>query len=81
MGTDTENIVEQTMNTKVVRSCVDVEIKAFVISFMVGLVAFLIANTTNPYLGKFDYMWVIFIPVMFIHTYKLEKRRSKIDNT
>lgn len=30
--------------------------------FIAGFVAFLIANATNPYLAKFDYMWVIFIP-------------------
>lgn len=30
--------------------------------FLSGFIAFLIANATNPYLGKFDYMWIIFIP-------------------
>ncbi len=31
--------------------------------FMSGFVAFMIANATNPYLAKFDYMWVVFIPL------------------
>jgi len=28
---------------------------------VVGLYAFLIANATNPYLAKFDYLWTIFV--------------------
>lgn len=31
--------------------------------FSAGLVAFLTANATNPYLGKFDYMWTLFVPL------------------
>ncbi|MDM0103695.1 O-antigen ligase family protein [Variovorax sp. J22R24] len=31
-----------------------------------GLISFLIANATNPYLGKFDFMWVIFIPLALV---------------
>ena len=34
--------------------------------FLAGFVSFLIANATNPYLAKFDYMWVIFLPVAFL---------------
>lgn len=33
------------------------------VCYLGGLVAFLISNATNPYLAKFDYMWVIFIPL------------------
>ncbi len=32
-----------------------------------GVCAFLIATATNPYLLKFDFMWVIFIPLAFVH--------------
>lgn len=64
-----------------IRICKDIHvsrnIKVFIFSFLTGLVAFLIANATNPYLGKFDYMWVIFIPIMIINTYKTERRRKK----
>jgi hypothetical protein len=34
---------------------------------LVGLVCFLIANATNPYLSKFDYLWVIFLPVGLVN--------------
>lgn len=30
---------------------------------------FLIINATNPYLAKFDYLWVIFIPVALINSH------------
>lgn len=52
------------------------DIKVFIVSFLTGFVAFLVANSTNPYLAKFDYMWVIFIPVMIINAYKIEKRKQ-----
>lgn len=56
------------------------DIKVFIVSFLTGFVAFLVANSTNPYLGKFDYMWVIFIPVMIINAYKVEKRNQLAKN-
>ena len=52
------------------------DVKVFIVSFLAGFVAFLVANSTNPYLGKFDYMWVIFRPVMIINAYKIEKRKQ-----
>lgn len=30
--------------------------------FLAGFISFMMATATNPYLGKFDYMWIIFIP-------------------
>ena len=41
------------------------------ISFLSGFIAFLIATATNPYLGKFDYMWIIFIPLSIINCKKI----------
>lgn len=38
---------------------------------LVGTTSFLIATATNPYLGKFDYMWIVFLPVALINYYKL----------
>lgn len=35
----------------------------FELYYFGGFIGFMIANATNPYLMKFDYMWVIFIPV------------------
>lgn len=43
--------------------------------FFAGFLSFLIANATNPYLGKFDYMWIIFIPYA-IFANEFGKRRS-----
>lgn len=39
-----------------------------------GLSCFLVANATNPYLGSFDYLWVIFLPVAILNTYMLRGR-------
>lgn len=31
-----------------------------------GMSSFLLANATNPYLGKLDYIWIILLPIFFI---------------
>ncbi|WP_417559374.1 O-antigen ligase family protein [Marinomonas sp.] len=49
------------------------DLKIFISAFLCGLVSFLVANATNPYLGKFDYMWVIFVPVAIVNSYLIEK--------
>lgn len=56
------------------------DVKVSIVSFLAGFVAFLVANSTNPYLMKFDYMWVIFIPVMIINAYKIEKGEQLAKN-
>lgn len=33
----------------------------------VGMISFIIASASNPYLGKFGYMWVIFVPLGIVH--------------
>lgn len=38
---------------------------------LVGLTCFLIANATNPYLAKFDYLWTIFLPIGILNAYLL----------
>lgn len=38
---------------------------------MVGTGCFLIANATNPYLQKFDSLWVLFLPLAFINAWRL----------
>ncbi len=50
------------------------ESRLFSLCFFSGFISFLIATATNPYLGKFDYMWVIFIPVIMINSFKLTKQ-------
>ena len=34
--------------------------------FLMGMLSFLLANATNPYLGKLDYIWIILLPIFFI---------------
>jgi hypothetical protein len=43
------------------------------LAVLVGTTTFLIANATNPYLPKFDYEWVIFLPLAFINLWLLER--------
>lgn len=45
--------------------------RLFSLCFLTGFISFLIATATNPYLGKFDYMWIIFIPVMMVNCFNL----------
>lgn len=47
------------------------------VPFGSALCVFLVMNATNPYLGKFDYLWVIFLPVVLINAYLTQ--RSKYD--
>lgn len=47
-----------------------------VLGLTVGAISFLIANATNPYLAKFDSMWVIFLPVAVVNAWLLEKQRE-----
>jgi len=51
------------------------ESSGLLIPTLSGLFCFLIANTTNPYLGSFDYLWVIFLPVAILNTYMLRETR------
>ena len=55
----------------------DVYLGYHLIPVLVGTISFLIANATNPYLAKYDYMWVIFLPVAFVNYWLL--RQTGID--
>jgi hypothetical protein len=48
----------------------------YMLPLLVGFSCFLIGNASNPYLEKFDYMWVIFLPVAFINFWLLDRRRQ-----
>jgi hypothetical protein len=52
------------------------EISVYLLSVLTGTTSFLIANGTNPYLTKYDYMWVIFLPMAFINFYLLNYKTS-----
>ena len=42
---------------------------------LVGTTCFLIASASNPYLEKFDFLWVLFFPVAIIHVDAVDARR------
>jgi hypothetical protein len=42
---------------------------------IVGTTSFMVANATNPYLEKFDYIWIIFLPLAFINSYLVNRSR------
>lgn len=46
------------------------------IPLIVSLCAFLIMNATNPYLCKFDYLWIIFLPVALINAYLTQRPKN-----
>lgn len=41
---------------------------SFEFYFLSGFIAFILATASNPYLAKFDYMWVLFIPYAIINS-------------
>ncbi len=40
---------------------------------VVGLICFLIMNASNPYLLKFDLLWILFLPIISINAYLVNK--------
>ncbi len=44
---------------------------------LTGTSCFLIANATNPYLNKFDYLWVIFLPAAFVNAILLRSAHQR----
>lgn len=47
---------------------------------LIGLLLILIANATNPYIGKFDSMWMIFFPLAIINIYSSRKKETLVGN-
>jgi O-Antigen ligase len=45
---------------------------------LIGLTGFLIANATNPYLLKFDYLWTIFFPVSVLNVLLLNANKASL---
>ncbi len=52
-------------------------LRLYMIPVMVGMICFLIASNTNPYLGKFDFLWVVFLPVAIINYYLLKGNSTR----
>jgi hypothetical protein len=40
---------------------------------LTGSACFIAANATNPYLSKFDYLWVLFLPIALVNLSLLER--------
>lgn len=64
---------------KVLRSCPDSV--GLILPALSGLACFLIANATNPYLAKFDYLWTLFLPIAVLNAYLLKGRRSILSSS
>lgn len=48
------------------------------LSVLVGTVCFLVANGADPYLEKYDYMWVIFLPLAIINIWLCTREPLRI---
>ena len=46
-----------------------------VLPALAGLTCFLVINATNPYLCKFDYLWVLFLPIGVLNACLLQGNR------
>lgn len=55
----------------------DIYLGLYMIPILVVVTCFLIANATNPYLTKYDYMWIIFLPIAFINYWLLKSNVKK----
>jgi O-antigen ligase len=53
------------------------DLARLLIPMTVGLLSFLTMNATNPYLGKFDYLWVIFLPLGVVNVGLLREQSYK----
>jgi hypothetical protein len=45
----------------------------YITPVLVGMICFLIGNAADPYLEKFDYLWVIFLPLAIINVWFLRR--------
>jgi hypothetical protein len=42
------------------------------VPLLIGSICFFIAMGSNPYYGSFDFMWIIFLPIVFINSNLLQ---------
>lgn len=63
------------MGTRVLRS--GGRLCLYMLPVLTGTSSFLMANFTNPYLSKFDYIWVIFLPLTLVNLWLLNNRNGK----
>lgn len=50
----------------------------YLIPQIAGMICFLLANASNPYLAKFDYLWTIFLPVATINALQLDFKHNSV---
>jgi hypothetical protein len=62
------------MGVKIIR--LGDEFSLYMLPLLVGFSCFLIGNASNPYLEKYDYIWVIFLPVAFINFWLLNRQKQ-----
>lgn len=57
------------------------ESRMIILPILTALISFLIANITNPYLLKFDYIWILILPIGIINLFSLsEKTLKEVNN-
>jgi hypothetical protein len=49
----------------------------YLVATLVGTASFVLANATNPYLEKYDSIWVLFLPIAFINVWLIETHRAR----
>lgn len=53
----------------------------YTISLFNAMIIFMISNATNPYLNAFDYLWYMYVPLIFINLDVKEKLKYLNRNT
>jgi len=62
-------------NIRIIRS--GDKLAYFSIPILVGTLSFLISNATNPYLGKYDHMWTLFLPIFVANIWLVQNKKFK----
>jgi hypothetical protein len=57
---------------------IDAARSLYIIPVLVGLSCFLVATGTNPYLYAFDHLWTIFVPLIVLNVFMLQRDRRSI---
>lgn len=60
------------MSGKILKS--SSSLRYYMLPIIVGTTCFLIGNATNPYLAKYDFMWVVFLPIGVINAWLIEHK-------
>ena len=54
----------------------DRQLGVYMAPVLVGTTCFLIGNASNPYLEKFDALWVLFLPIAIVNLWLLKRRAA-----